>query len=431
MLIHVVQQGETIESIANYYGIAVMRLICDNGLKRSENLVIGHSLVIANPEITYTVKEGDTLADIAEAYNITLMQLYRNNPFLSERESIYAGETIVIKYNTNGKIITHGNAVPFIDMSTLKKTLPYLTYLSILNFTATDEGEVITYYDDTEMIQTAKEYGVMPLMLVTTLSIKGEANVGIAYDILLNDGFQDRQIETLLNLLETKGYYGVNLSFEYINISNMRLYETYFAKMAASLSEKGYLIFATIGTNIMEVNNEIRFERIDYSLFNQVAHNIIFMDYKWATNITPPSPIISISNIEVFLNYVSTFISPEKEIIGIATVGYDWELPFSSGISSVYFLTQENAVDLARNVGATIQFDETSKTPYFNYTIKRDGNEVAHIVWFVDARSESAILDLIVQNQLNGIGIWNITVFNPQLWVIINSQFEIGKVLNE
>ena len=41
MLIHVVQQGETIETIANYYGISVMRLISDNGLKRTENLVIG------------------------------------------------------------------------------------------------------------------------------------------------------------------------------------------------------------------------------------------------------------------------------------------------------------------------------------------------------------------------------------------------------
>ena len=431
MLIHVVQQGETIETIANYYGISVMRLISDNGLKRTENLVIGQSLVIARPEVTYTVKAGDNLADIAEAHNITIMQLYRNNPFLSERESIYAGETIVIKYNTNGMITTHGNTVPFIDMNILKKTLPYLTYLSILNFTATDKGEIITYYDEAETIQTAKEYGVMPLMLVTTLSIKGEANVGIAYDILINEEFQNIQIENLLYLLEAKGYYGVNLSFEYINISNMRLYENYFNKIATSLSEKGYLIFATIGTNIMEVNGEINFERIDYSLYNEVVHNVIFMDFKWATNITPPSPIISISNIEAFLNYVGTFISSEKQIIGIATVGYDWELPFSAGISSIYFLTQENAVDLARNVGATIQFDEISKTPYFNYTMKRAGKEVAHIVWFVDARSENAILNLIIQNQLNGIGIWNITVFNPQLWVIINSQFEIEKVLME
>ena len=48
-------------------------------------------------------------------------------------------------------------------------------------------------------------------------------------------------------------------------------------------------------------------------------------------------------------------------------------------------------------------------------------------MWFVDARSIDALLDLVVEYDLQGTGIWNITVYNAQLWLIINSQFEIAK----
>ncbi len=152
MIIHVVQQGDTIESIAERYGVSVTRLIIDNGLEEPDHLVIGQSIIVAFPELTYTVQEGDSLADIADSHNIPVMELFRNNPYLAEREYIYPGETLVSSYDKIGKVTTHGNTVPYIDRTTLRKTLPFLTYLSILNYTATDQGEIITYYDETEII---------------------------------------------------------------------------------------------------------------------------------------------------------------------------------------------------------------------------------------------------------------------------------------
>lgn len=428
MEIYVVQPGDTIQSIAAQYGVSVEKLIQDNGLNDPNNLVTGQTIVIASPEITYTVKEGDTLIDIANSYNVTVMKLLMNNPYLSEREYIFPGDTIVIKYNTIGNITTHGNTVPYIDTTTLRKTLPYLTYLSILNFTATKEGDIITYYDDTEIIQITKEYGVIPLMLLTTLTLQGEANISVAYDILLNEDFQNRQTDKLLNILKTKGYNGVNISMQYISVSNLQLYESFFTKLSKRLKEEGYLVFVTINPQITNVDNEIRFERVDYSIFDQLANNIIFMNYEWATNINPPSPISSIYNIDVFLDYISKDIPTDKVIIGLATIGYDWELPFSAGLSNVYSLTLGRAIDLARSIGATIQFDEISQTPYFLYTINRNGIQIAHIVWFIDSRSINALLDLVLKYKLHGTGIWNITIYNPQLWLIVNSQFEIEKI---
>ncbi len=428
MLIHVVARGETIQSIADSYNVSVTRLIMDNGIENPNHLVVGQSIVIVFPEITYTVKEGDTINNIAYSNEISPMQLMRNNPMLSEREYIYPGETLVIKYKTDGKITTHGNTIPYINRNILKKTLPYLTYLSILNYTATKEGNIISYYDDTEVIELSKAYGVIPLMLITTLTLQGKANIGIAYDILLNKEFQNTQINNIITILKEKGYRGVNVSFEYINISNVELYEDYIQSITKRLNEEGYLVFVTVIPQITNVNSIVNFEKVDYTIFDQLAQNIIFMNYEWATNINPPSPISSIYNINAFLEYAIKSVSSDKIIIGLATIGYDWELPYAAGLSSVYSLTLDRAIELARNVGAEIQFDEVSQTPYFGYEIKEGVNLVSHIVWFIDARSMDALLGLVSKYNLNGTAIWNITIYNPQLWLIINSQYEIEKI---
>ncbi|MBU5331546.1 LysM peptidoglycan-binding domain-containing protein [Anaerocolumna aminovalerica] len=425
MVIHVVQQGDTIQSISDFYGISVTRLIQDNGLENLERLVIGQSIVIAIPEVTYTVQEGDTLEGIANLYNITIMQLLMNNPFLSDRVFIYPGEILVISYSKKGSIVVHGNTNPNINIEILRKTLPYLTYLSILNYTATRDGEIITYFDDTQIIKIAKEYGTMPLLLITTLTIQGEANLGIEYNLLFDEDFQNNFIENLLSILNVKGYQGVNLSFQYINISNIYLYNAFFAKFTDRLSAQGYSVFLTINPNISNNGSEVSFERVDYSILNDLAQNIIFMNYQWATNINPPGPISSIYNIDAFLNYVNNYIPSDKIIIGIATIGYDWELPYLPGFSSVYSLTYERAINLAGEKGAVIQFDELSQTPYFLYY----DEQVQHIVWFIDSRSINSLLDIVVKYDLYGLGIWNITIYNPQLWLVINSQYEIEKFI--
>ena len=426
MVIHVVKSGETIQSIADYYGVSVERLIQDNGLAAPNNLAIGQSIVITYPAITYTVKEGDTLESIANYYNISIIQLLANNQYLSDREYLYPGDIIVISYDKKGKITTHGNTVPTIDINTLRKTLPYLTYLSILNYTATMEGEIVSYYDDTEIIQVSKAYGVAPLMLLTTLTIQGEANLRIAFDLLLNEDFQNRQIENILTILNTKGYYGLNISIEYISLSNIKYYDSYFLKVTNRLNEEGFQVFVTINPNISVINETVSFQRVDYSTINQLAQNVIFMSYEWAFNTSPPSPITSIHNTEVFLNYILNFISSEKIIIGLATLGYDWELPYVSGISNVNYISFKNFSDLAYNYGAIINFDEVSQTPYFTYTSNEALN---HIVWFIDARTINATLDLISKYDLKGFSIWNITIFNQQLWLIVNSQYDIEKII--
>ncbi len=428
MNIHVVKVGDTIGSIAEQYGVTVQRIVLDNVLVIQEPLVPGQTLVILYPEKTYTVQEGDTLQGIAEANDISVTQLYRNNSFLSEREYIYPGETLVISYNnTKGKVTIGGFAYPHLNKKTLVKSLPFLTYLSIFNYTITGNGELITYYDDTELIQISKDYGVAPLLLLTTLSVKGEPNIQIVYDILTNDELQDRYIEIVFDMVKAKGYYGINLVFQYLNTSNQNLYISLFQKVIIAANSLEIPLYVTINPNKTFVGNELVYEDVDYSIFNQGASNVTFINFQWGYNFGPPVPIASINDLHSLIDYTVNYIIPEKTGVGIPIMGYDWELPYIVGFSSAYSLKLDSVITLAREVGAVIEFDEISETPYFTYIELNSG--IQHLVWFIDARTIDSLMNLVSEYGLQGTGVWNIMNYYPQMWLVINSQYEIERIL--
>ncbi len=212
MIIHVVKQGETISSIAELYGKSAERLALENGLIETDRLAVGETLVILYHEIEYTVEEGDTLGNIARKYNVSIMELLRNNPYLSDRQYIYPGEVIVIKYmaERTRKITTNGFAYPFVNIDTLRKTLPFLTYLTVFSYYYTDRGEIINI-NDAEIIQISKSYGVAPIMMLSGFSISQDEEVEVVHNLLINEDAQYLLINNLITILLNKGYYGINL----------------------------------------------------------------------------------------------------------------------------------------------------------------------------------------------------------------------------
>lgn len=427
MDIYVVQSGDNIYSIANSYGVSVTKLIQDNGLNNPNSLVPGQAIVIAYPSQTYTVREGDTLANIANNHGVSIMQLLRNNTFLSDREYLYPGELLVISYNTNGKVTTNGYAYPFIDRNTLIKTLPSLTYISVFNYRVAETGEIVSYGDDAQIIQLAKDYGVVPLLMASSISPQGEPNLKALYDILLNKEYHNRLINNYLKILKSTGYYGLNIMMSGISTINQKLFIDLLTDLSGYLKNEGFQLYITINPYIKYSDNEISFERLDYTSISQLVDGIIFLEYVWGTNYGPPSPVTSVNLIGDLIKYVVSLAPPNKIDIGKPLVGYDWGLPYIPSKSYAYSLTLDSVLTLADNARATIQFDEESKTPFFRYTNYAISGPIEHIVWFIDARSIDLLDKLVAEYGLLGSSVWNIMTFNQQVWTLINSQYEIIK----
>ncbi len=426
MIIHVVREGETIDMIADQYGVSPERLILENEIVNPYRLVVGEAIVVLIPEITYTIQEGDTLSSIADSFGVDVLQLLRNNPYLSDREYIYPGETIVISYEGEKirSITTNSYAYPFINMATLRKNLLFLTSLTILSYKVTAEGEIIDI-DDREIIQVTKEYRVAPIMMLEAFALNMEEEISVIHSILSSQEKQDLLINNLLTILQAKGYSGVNINTPYINPIDRTLYEDFIIKLYVTVSSAGYKVYNTFTIRVFQLLTGTIFAGLDYASLGQHADGIILITYDFGFSEGIPPGTSSLSTYRRFFEYATRVIPPDKTFVGISVIGFLWQFPYIPGITRGMAVSYNAAREIAIDTNSAIEFDETTNSAYFQYI--SDENE--YVVRFWDARSINNLVGFVPEFGLQGISIWNIMSWFPQQWLVINSQYNIDKAL--
>lgn len=425
MIIHVVKKGETLSSIADLYGKSVERLILENGITDPDKLAIGETLVIVYPQIEYTIQDGDTLESIARNHNTSIMELLRNNPYLSDRPYIYPGEVIVISYEDTRirTISTNGFVYPYVNMNVLRKTLPFLTYLTVYTYFYTNQGEIINI-NDTEIIQLTRTYGVAPIMMLTGYSSNQTEEIETTDSIIINEDIQDRFINNLVTLLKNKGYYGVDFKTPYIKPVSRPYYVEFVNKLSSRLREAGFVTFISITMSVFELLSNIKYEGLQYNILGQSVDKIILITYEFGSSFGTSPAVVAYETINNIIEYATNLVPSQKLVIGLSTIGYIWRLPNVDGVTRGRSMSYDSVIAFAKEVGAEILYDEVTKASYFQYI-----SEYEYIVRFRDARGVEVVLNLVLAHNLYGIAIWNCMFFYNQIWLIANSQYKIEKIL--
>ena len=433
MIIYVVQPGDTLESIAREYGVPLSRLIQQNELDEQRGIAVGQTLVILYPNATYTVEEGDTLEGIAQSYSVTVNQLLRNNPVLQGKTDIYAGQTLIIDYTAEkeGQMAVNGYIYPFVNKDTLIRTLPYLTYITLFTYGFTPDGQLVDSgitdfgLDEEEIISLSYEYGVAPIMHLSTLTPEGNFSSQLGNDFLNAPDVQDVLIQNIINKMTEKGYYGFDVDFEYLDGGNRDRYTDFVRRLGIALNENGFILITALVPKASGDQPGGFYESHDYGGIGAVSDYVLLMTYEWGYAYGPPMAVSPLNQVERVLNYGLSVIGNRKIFLGVPNYGYDWPLPYIKGETKAEKISNTQAVDKAVDKGSVIQFDELAQSPFFNYT----DNGVEHIVWFDDARSIYEKLKLAPKNDLYGVGYWNLMQWFPQNWLVLNSKYDIIKVL--
>ena len=426
MIIYTVKSGDTIYSIAKKYGLNPNKIINDNGLTRPNELVVGQNLVLLSNRFTYMVNRGDSLGDIAVKFDTTVEELLRFNPTITDPNNIFVGTNINLPYiSPTGKSIdVNGYALPSISDEVLRKTLPYLTYVSIFSYIVTNEGGLVGV-DDERIIDIAKQFGVAPLMVITNFDESGGFSSEVANSIFVSTEKQDILINNILQVMGQKGYYGLNIDFEYVFPQDRELYNQFLEKITNVMRENGYIVTTAIAPKISDNQQGLLYEAHDYSAHGEIVDKVIIMTYEWGYTYGPPLAVAPIGPVRNVLEYAVTRIPSEKILMGMPNYGYDWKLPFVQGETVAQTLTLNGAIDLARNVYAEIVNDKDSLSATFDY--EQDG--FSHVVWFDDALSIANRLQLVDELNLGGVSYWTINSFFQPNWNILNYLFSINKVI--
>ena len=427
MTIHVVKRGDTLAGIASEYGVSENLLAVWNAIAEPFPLVVGQAILILSPTGTYTVRSGDTIASIARRFGVTSRELLANNPNLDGGlVPIVEGQELVLGWNEPklGTIRTNAYAYPFIEDNVLYGTLPYLTFLAPFTYGFTPQGNLVPL-DDERLIAAADSYGTAPLMHLSTLTENDTFSNELATALFRNEQAQDTLLTEILANLGEKGYYGLDIDFEFLMPSDAAAYAAFIEKARIRLNAAGYPVIVALAPKASRDQPGQFYEGHDYALLGQAANEVFVMTYEWGYTFGPPMAVAPLPSVRRVLDFAVTEVPAEKIYMGVQNYGYDWTLPYKSGETRARLIGNEEAIEIARRVGAEIRYDEISASPYFNYS----ENGTDHEVWFEDARSYAAKLPLIAEHGFAGAGFWNaMRPFTPG-WLVLQNLYRIEAFL--
>lgn len=426
MIIHIVQPGETIESIADYYGVNKDRLIFDNDITNYDKLAIGQTILIVYPGQVYIAKGGDTNSSIAQMFGIAELTLIRNNSFLLDRE-VLVGEELVIYYQDEkiSDIYINGYAYPYIGRDILRKSLLYLTYLSIFSYSIDEDG-TLNEIDDMELISMARSFGVAPVMVISGARAEGYMNDKFINDFINNKEMVLHILDRITTIANEKNYYAVNVDIPYISIEDRENFISFLKLLADKLHSFEIKLFITLTPNSFENQADEFFLLVNDNELVDLVDEFVLLSYSWGYASEIPLEAAPVSVLDIFLQYIVNLIPAKQVTVGFSSIGYIVEYPPIAGITKASSISSTNAVNLASETGAQIEFNQANQSSYFFVS----DNSSQYFVYFHDIRGVDYALSTLINVGVNGVGIWNVMYYLAQPFFLLNTQYNIMQVIS-
>ena len=375
----------------------------------------------------YVVKQGDSVYSIAASYGITEEALVYANQ-LNPPYQLPVGQALLVPSGVveggEQAVEVNGYAYPYINTETLNQTLPYLSKISVFSYGFTAEGDLLPpKIDDTFLIQSAKSFGVAPVITVTPLDADGRFNNYLITQLTNNQQVQENFLAQLETTVQEKGFQGVDIDFEYILPQDRVPYAEFVANVRKRINALGYKVSVALAPKTSDSQMGLLYEGKDYALLGEAADQVLLMTYEWGYTYGPPMAVAPINQVRRVVEYALTKIPREKVHLGIPNYGYDWKLPFVRGESKAVVIGNVQAPQIAVQNNAEIQFDEIAQSPFFRYY--KGGTE--HEVWFEDVRSMQAKFGLVKEYGLPGMGYWQLMRLFRANWLLLADTFEIER----
>lgn len=374
--------------------------------------------------LIYTVQAGDTIDSIAQNYQVPVSSIIFNNQ-LEYPYRLAIGQALLLSYEGDAErkaVYTNGYAYPFINQNVLRQVLPYLTSLSIFSYGFTIEGELIPpQLDDSFLIELAQSYQVRPILTLTPIDISGTFNNNLISRLVHDPVAVGRLISEIEVQITQRGMEGVDIDFEYIRPEDRVAFANFVSEVRTAINAIGYPVSVALAPKTSDNQPGLLYEGKDYALLGAAADSVLLMTYEWGYTYSVPMAVAPIPKVRQVIEYALTRIPASKIDMGIPNYGYDWALPYVQGVTKATSIGNLEAVQIAIENNAVIQFDSTAMTPWFTY----EKNGIQHEVWFEDVRSYQAKFSLINEYNLRGAGFWQL--MRPFLpgWLLLSGTFWI------
>jgi len=284
---------------------------------------------------------------------------------------------------------------------------------------------------DPRVLKLAKEHGVkvMPLIVNVTQSFDQQ----LLHDLLVNDVGRARAITSMLELCRRHGYAGFQFDFENVAIEDRDLFTNFYRETAEAVHREGYQLSIAVVHRTEETGGPNRYHKwmmedwrggYDLKALAEIGDFISVMTYSQHTRRTPPGPSASLPWVEANIKYFLKFMPPEKLSLGIPTGGMRWYTSQEDHIkpelarSWATGLSHTWAIALLERHNAPVHWSDEHQVSYGFY----DNGGTFEWIFFEDARSFSAKLDLLNRYKLRGFSVWVLGSEDPKVWDVLREK---------
>lgn len=292
-----------------------------------------------------------------------------------------------------------------------------------------DQNGVVWGEVDPRVVSIAKQHNVKVMPYIANPGFNQE----MLSKFLADSSARHLAIATLVELCRRSAYYGIQFDFENLNMKDRDAYTRFYRETAEALHKENFKISVAVVHRPDEVPGPTQYFKWLYSnwragydlkALGEIGDFISVMTYSQHTRRTPPGPNAGIpwviKNIEYFLREVP----PEKLSLGIPLGSQHWhvvqddEKYVAHARSWSDNLDYEWAVGKAERYSAKIIWLEDQ---HVLYTFFENGGLFEYI-FFEDARSFGAKVDLIKKYKLRGFSAWVLGNEDPKVWEVLGGE---------
>jgi len=374
------------------------------------------------------VKQGDSLYSIAKQFNTNSATLASINR-IEDPDVLVVGQALVLPTTPSASrpqiesnlYVEWYTEVPSNQViQQVEDVAAYLTYMMPFTYEVKRDGTLKPLNWGT-LGEIAQANQVETVVVIANLENDAFSDT-LAHEIFTNEQVKRRVFTETVAEAEKRGTKHIHLDFEYIMPTDRENYVAFLREFKAFAPSYTFSVSLAPKTSANQKGKW--YEGHDYKAIGEIVDFVVIMTYEWGYSGGPPMAVSPIGPVRNVLEYAVTEMPPNKILMGQNLYGYDWTLPYKPGNPFARAINPQQAIQIARERNAAIEYDTKAQAPFFHYW--REGKE--HEVWFEDARSIQAKFDLLKELGLRGISYWHSGFTFPQNWYLLNDNFRIRKI---
>lgn len=289
------------------------------------------------------------------------------------------------------------------SLDSLRANSRYLDFVSPYYFILEPDGSITSSEPSYSLPTSAR---IVPM-------VKNRAQYDDFHQQIADRAKRAAIIASLLDIVNRRGYPGIHVDFEGLSPSDRPYLTAFMAELAMAFRPYAKLVTMAVAAKTFDATSGWA-GAYDYASLAPSVDLVTVMAYDYHYTGSPnPGPIAPIDWVVRVASFAASQFGASKVLLGIPLYGYDWNLVTGPPAKARRY---GDILDLVSRYGGTFAFDDGSKSAYYRYTAS-DG--AGHEVWFENAASVQAKLEVVSKFGLGGLALWRLGQEDTDVWKVI------------